>query len=47
MIVGAKVTSAADFQEYIELGIDGKLNLGLLPNRIHAMIFDEIRKMNE
>lgn len=48
IIIGAKITSAADFQEYIELGIDGKLNLGLLsPNRIHAMIFDEIREMNE
>lgn len=44
LIIGAKVTSAADFQEYIELGIDGKLNLGLIsPNRIHIMIFDEIK----
>lgn len=47
LIIGAKVTSAADFQEYIELGINGKLNLGLLPNRIHAMIFDEIREVKE
>lgn len=47
MIIGAKITSAADFQEYIELGVDGRLNLGLLsPNRIHTMIFDEIDGMN-
>ena len=42
-IIGATVTSAADFQNYIELGIDGKLNLGLIPqNRIHVMIFNEV-----
>jgi len=43
-IAGAKITSAADFQKYIEFGVDGKLNLGLIPpNRIHIMIFDEIK----
>ncbi|RXK01269.1 hypothetical protein CRU98_02140 [Arcobacter sp. CECT 8986] len=48
LIIGAKVTSAADFQEYIELGIDGKLNLGLLsPKRIHVMIFDETKDWNK
>jgi hypothetical protein len=43
-IIGAKISSAADFQSHIELGIDGKLNLGLVPpNNIYAMIFDEMK----
>ncbi|KAA6320895.1 hypothetical protein EZS27_029390 [termite gut metagenome] len=42
-IIGAKISSAADFQSHIELGIDGILNLGLVPpNNIYVMIFDEI-----
>jgi len=48
MIIGAKITSAADFQDYIEFGVNGRLNLGLLsPSRIHVMIFDEIKEMTE
>lgn len=43
LVVGSTISSAADFQDYIELGINGKLNLALIPpNRIHLMIFNEI-----
>lgn len=45
MIIGARISSAADFIDHIELGIDRKLNLGLLPpNKIYAIIFNEIQK---
>lgn len=45
LVVDSTISSAADFQDYIELGINGKLNLGLIPpNRIHLMIFNEITR---
>jgi len=48
LVIGKKITSAADFQNYIELGINGKLNLGLIsPNRIHIMIFSEIQNIKD
>ena len=48
LIIGKKITSAADFQNYIELGINSELNLGLIsPNRIHIMIFNEIQNYKD
>lgn len=43
-IIGKEITSAADFQSYIELGINKEFNLGLTsPDRIHIMVFNEIK----
>jgi len=44
LIIGKKITSAADFQSYIEFGINKEINLGLIsPDQIHIMIFNEIK----
>jgi len=46
LILGKRITSAADFQTYIEFGINNELNLALLsPNRLHLMIFDEFNSV--
>ena len=48
LIIGKKITSAADFQSYIELGINKELNLGLTsPDRIHIMVFNEIKSSSD
>ena len=48
LILGKEISSVADFQTYIELGINGELNLALIPpNRIHLMIFNEISKSQD
>lgn len=47
-IIGKEITSAADFQSYIELGINKELNLGLTsPDRIHIMVFNEIKSVSD
>ncbi len=42
LILGKKITSACDFQTYIEFGVNKELNLALFPpNRLRLMIFGE------
>lgn len=47
LTIGKEITSAADFQSYIELGINGEFNLGFFPpNKVHMNIFSEINNGN-
>ncbi len=47
LILGKSITSAGDFQTYIEFGVNKEFNLALLPpNRLHLMIFGEFNNIS-
>lgn len=37
VVVGKPITSAGDFNAYVEFGVDQKFNLGLHPNEVHLL----------